>query len=331
MLARARLSFDPAKPFPPFPGWARIRAAPEAIGEAGFFAGAALAALYPVARDEHALGKLWRQRLALANSAILARHAGRSEDEAALRDAFYLRRAGDDPGPAGNIFVTWRKLGEPDALKFGDWSLALAEVFGLRIDGAFKDLIEVAAKLSKGEGCAVAGAAEIAAISVRLRADQEALALWLADAVLAARLKWPAPVPLLAGPFLSRSALRAAPQYGRDAGAWLSACCLAYARAAAQAVDLHADLARRARKLIAAAPKLRGKAADGMIARYLSEDAHAAAGAKTTSERSARRLLERLKTLGVVRELTGRPTFRLYNLRHGAAKKKYAGIRHRAG
>jgi Protein of unknown function (DUF1403) len=29
------------------------------------------------------------------------RQAGRTEDEPALRDAFYLRRAGNDPGPAG--------------------------------------------------------------------------------------------------------------------------------------------------------------------------------------------------------------------------------------
>ena len=68
-------------------------------GEAGFLAGAALAALNPIARAEHPLGGLWRQRLALANQAVLARQGGRTEDAAALRDAWYLRRDGDDPGP----------------------------------------------------------------------------------------------------------------------------------------------------------------------------------------------------------------------------------------
>ena len=58
--------------------------------EAGFLVGATLAALHPIARHHHQIGSLWRQRLARANAAALARHAGRTEDEAALRDAFYL-------------------------------------------------------------------------------------------------------------------------------------------------------------------------------------------------------------------------------------------------
>ena len=34
----------------------------------------------------------------------------RGEDEAMLRDAFFLRRGGDDPGPAGRMLVAWRGL-----------------------------------------------------------------------------------------------------------------------------------------------------------------------------------------------------------------------------
>ena len=313
MPPRPRLTFDPPKTFPPIPGWARIRAAPQTIGEAGFFAGAAFAALHPLACDEHPTGKLWRQRLALSNAASLARQAGRAEDEAALRDAFYLRRSGDDPGPAGKLLMAWRKLGEPAALKSADWSPLLAKMFGLRIDNEFESVIDLAVKLSKGEGSAVAVAVEFAAISLQLRPDCEPLALWLADAILAARLHWPAPVPLIAG-HLPRRALRVATHHGSDAGAWFVACCLACARAAAGAADLHAELARRAQKLIAAAPKLRSKDADEMITRLLGEDAMAAAGGKTTSERSARRLFDRLEALGAIRELTGRPTFRLYGL-----------------
>ena len=313
MLPRARISFEPPPEYPPFPSWARTGATLQAIGEAGFSAGAALAALHPSACSHYPVGSLWRQRQALANAATLARQSGRTEGEAALRDAFYLRRPGDDPGPAGKILIAWRKLGEPAALKSENWAPLLANVFRLHIDGAFEDLMATAAKLSKGEGCAATAAAEIAALSVRLRPDCELLALWLADAILAARLHWPAPVPLIAG-HLPRRALRAARDHGKDAGAWFSACCLAYARAAAHAADLHADLSRRAQKLIVAAPKLRSKDADEMIARLLGEDAMAASGGKATSERSARRLFDRLDVLGTIHELTGRPTFRLYGL-----------------
>jgi hypothetical protein len=86
---------------------ARLRSVPKTPEEVGFLAGAALAALHPIACHDHPIGGLWRQRLALANAAALARHAGRTEDEA-LRDAWYLRRAGDDPGPAGRRAQTAR-------------------------------------------------------------------------------------------------------------------------------------------------------------------------------------------------------------------------------
>ena len=90
-MTRARITFAPPPTVPPFPSWARARSLPKNPEETGFLAGAALAALHPIACHDHPIGGLWRQRLALA------RHAGRPEGEAALRDAWDLRRAGDDP------------------------------------------------------------------------------------------------------------------------------------------------------------------------------------------------------------------------------------------
>lgn len=313
MPRRPRIMPEPAPTFPPFPGWARCRTPPESAGDAGFLAGAALAALHPIARTEHPLGQLWRQRLALSCAMVLVGHAGRTEDEASLRDAWYLRRDGDDPGPAGRILRTWRRLGERAALEPADWMLGLSASLELRFDDALEDVIAVATKLAKGEGPAIAAAADIAALSMRLRPDAEALALWLADAVLAHRLKWPAPVPLIAGQ-VRRAALRAASKHVDGDSVWLKSCALAYARAAACAADLYADLARRAAKLAAVAPKLRGKDADEMVAILLMEDAQAAASGKTASDRSGRRLFERLVELGAARELTGRSSFRLYGL-----------------
>lgn len=326
MPPRVRILPPPPPTFPPFPSWARSFASqnsegrvgtlPEAPGEAGFLAGAALAALHPIARAEHLLGSLWRQRLALSCTAAVARQGGRTEDEAALRDAWYLRRDGDDPGPAGRILEAWRRLGERAALRSEDWAFHLAAALELRLDDGLRDVVSVAAKLAKGQGSAVAAAAEIAAVSQRFRPDSEALALWLADAVLAHRLKWPAPVPLLAGHVRRSDFFRAAKRYGNDE-AWLTICCVAYANAAAAAADLYAELARRAERLLAVAPKLRGKDADIMVAILIGEDAQAAnwgRPGKTASDRSSRRLFERLVALGAVRELTGRPTFRLYGL-----------------
>jgi hypothetical protein len=119
-------------------------------------------------------------------------------------------------------------------------------------------------------------------------------------------------VPLIAKE-VRRADLRSAPRHLEGDGAWLTALSLAYARAAASASDLYAELARRATTLITAAPKLRSKDADRTLAILLSEDAQPAV-AGTASDRSSRRLFERLVALGAACELTGRPTFRLYGL-----------------
>ncbi|MEY9404499.1 hypothetical protein ABIF79_011221 [Bradyrhizobium japonicum] len=313
MLSLARIIPEPPPTVPPVPSWARQGSSAQPVDDAMFFAGGALAAVHPIARSEHPLGQLWRQRLALANAAVLARQGGRTEDEAALRDAWYLRRETDDPGPGGCILKAWRYLGEQAAMAPTDWMLTLSSLFELRFNEALEDVVTAAAKLAAGQRSAVAAAAEIAAISLRVVPDSEPLALWLADIVLAHRLKWPMAVPLLAGQ-LRRAELRAAGKAGGPDETWARTCALAYARAAAAAVDLYADLVRRAHRLLASAPKLRAKDADMMVAILLMEDAQAAGAGRTASDRSTRRLFERLVSLGAVRELTGRPTFRLYGL-----------------
>ncbi|UGA49028.1 DUF1403 family protein (plasmid) [Bradyrhizobium quebecense] len=266
-----------------------------------------------MARSEHPLSFLWRDRLALANAAVLARHGGRTEDEAALRDHWYLRRETDDPGPGGRILKAWRHLGERAALVPDDWLITLSIRFELRCDDALEGVVTVATKLAARQGSAVAAAAEIAAASMRLIPHSEPLALWLADIVLAHRMKWPMAVPLIAGQ-IRRADLRAAVGAGAGDQAWPTACAEAYARAAAVASDLYADLVRRANRLLAAAPKLRGRDADRMVGILLMEDAQPAGAGKTVSDRSTRRLFERLVSLGAVRELTGRSAFRLYGL-----------------
>jgi hypothetical protein len=165
----------------------------------------------------------------------------------------------------------------------------------------------------------VLAAAEAARRVVALRPDAELLALWLADAVLAARLGWGSAgalaVPLLAGPILHAS-LKTEGRRPRPGDAdWPRLCCLAYARAAGAACDLGADLARRADRLNNVAPKLRAKGAGAVIAALLDDDAlTAAGGVGAMSERALRRLFDRLVSLGALRELSGRDSFRLYGL-----------------
>ena len=126
---------------------------------------------------------------------------------------------------------------------------------------------------ASGRGAPFAAADTVKAVLAH-RPDAELLALWLADAVLARRLGWPLPVPLLAAALLHPS-LRTAGRrpHPADPG-WTQNCCAAYALAAAQACDLHAELGRRAAKLLAAVPQLRAKGrGSAVIETLLAEDA----------------------------------------------------------
>lgn len=309
MAPRARFLPEIPQAFQAFPAWARLPSSSQTDYDPSFLTGAALAALNPVARDEHPIGSLWRQRLALSSTAALLRLQGRGEDEATLRDHLHLTRPGDDPGPAGRLLLAWHALASPQALRSEAWGERLPRLFddaGPQLDEA----IAFAQDQPAGQGSPVAAAAAVATTALRLVPRSPAAALWLAEAVLAQRLRWPAPVPLLAAQ-LTRSDVRVAPA---DPVAWIAACHRSLARGAAAALDLHGDLTRRATRLLAVAPKLRSRDADRTVMRLLSEDALAAGAGALASDRSGRRLFERLVALGGVRELTGRPSFRLYGL-----------------
>ncbi|MDZ7575307.1 MAG: DUF1403 family protein [Pseudotabrizicola sp.] len=93
------------------------------------------------------------------------------------------------------------------------------------------------------------------------------------------------------------------------------ACYRTVVMSARPAVQMAADLNRRADRLRAVAPKLRAKPAGQAVGLFLAQDALAPqALTGVMSNRAARRLCDRLVSLGAVRELTGRGTFRLYLL-----------------
>jgi len=131
--------------------------------------------------------------------------------------------------------------------------------------------------------------------------------------VLARRLRWPFALPLLGGPLFAGGDRRPGGDVGDGADGTIV---FAYAKGAARAVDLLAELGRRAQKLQGTAPKLRAKGAGAALEALLDDDSLSASSkiGGQMSERGARRLFDRLVALGAIRELTGRATFRLYGL-----------------
>jgi Protein of unknown function (DUF1403) len=310
-----------AQPFPPpaAPAWAR------ASGKAGqgdplFFAGAALALLDAfVRRDPPAVGAL-RARLALHSAAASAKILRLNADAAALRDLRFAVAA--EPAPAAKPLQLWRELaGRPPSLDARRLAIA-AGLLDLPVANA-DTLAEGLSEQSRA-GDPISAAAKTAAATFSVfpdapAAEAEVLALWAFDLALAIRLGWRRPMPLISTKtldpaFRARDASRR-PWPGEPA--WERHAAAAIALAAVTALDLAADLFRRAEILIAVAPKLRAKPAQRIVDLLLAEDcvspAEAARHAPMT-DRAARRLFDRLVALGAAREFSGRPAFRLYGL-----------------
>ncbi|MER9945403.1 DUF1403 family protein [Mesorhizobium sp. M0092] len=318
-----------AAPMAAVPTWLR-RAIPDAQGLAGkeveevaLTAGAAIGALDAVVRRQERWAGAWRQRLALAAAAVTTKQAGRVEDEAALRDAVLLTRPSDNVGPAGRFLLAWRRLAARPAeeLLTKRNLAAVLEEFGYAPDDEgvstlTDDLRQLAA--SDGTVGMMTGAIAIA----ERHGFAHAVGAWLADALLAQRTGWAYAVPLLG----ADAGLGASARPRRSAAGSVAtsietdperakSLLAALARAALRAIDLSAELERRADRLLAIAPKLRAKAADIVVEKLLSDDATVASEKIVgMSDRGLRRLFDRLVELGAVRELSGRPTFRIYGL-----------------
>lgn len=300
------------------PVWARPGGA-RAIDPA-FQAGAAVAAVDAALRAAAPYLGAWAQRLGVAAAAAALAQTGRPEEETALRDALvFLQSAGRDglsigradfrladlaaaelaaAGPAGSAAVAWRCLavGPVDDAA----AMALLRALGGRTVAA-----DVAAALREAETACSPFAAAAAALRAAGEGGRRIAGLWAADVALNRWLGWSCGVPLIS---LGLSAERKAAGDAAGVAAGL-------VRGAALALDRLADLGRRAAALDAARRRLRAPAAERVVARLLANDClRPAATADLLSERAGRRLFDRLTALGAARELTGRPTFRLYGL-----------------
>ena len=128
---------------------------------------------------------------------------------------------------------------------------------------------------------------------------------------------WRHAVPIL-GPQIHAPLLRSGPEGRRarpDSDAFEQAAFIGAALRAAEACWLAAEMAAQAERLRAAVPKLRSKAASDVVDRLVGDDAVSGMlSTETLSRWASRRLFDRLVELGAVRELSGRPTFRIYGL-----------------
>jgi hypothetical protein len=318
MKSRADLLLADSPPVPKVPVWGRPRGSVLHDTDAAYLAGAALNSLDNLVRADFVWAGVWRQRLALQSAAAAVNLTGRREGESALRDTHYLRSAGDDPGPAGHILMAWRRLASRTTGCDAETVRPVAEQhFGLHWDDGLAEVLANAEDMVVSSRPAPVLAAEVAAAVYRARPDAELLGFWLADMLLAQKFRWPVPVPLLMGqvstPVFKSSEHRKRIRPGGEG--WGRAVFLAYATAAAEACDLGIELAQRAANLKTVAPKLRAKGSGDVIKLLLSDDAVPGSwSSPKLSARGARRLFDRLGELGAVRELSGRPTFRLYGL-----------------
>lgn len=284
----------------PLPGWITATP-PESLEVAAFKSGAALSHLNLATAADPVPQALWRERLALAAAEVSAGIAGRREGAGAMRDALHLTKAGDDPGPAGNILRQWsRAVSRP--ISVSNLGRVLECVAPQRI----------ALSLDATGPTPVDRAAQVMEAVLTDSPRGEIAALILADAVLSLALGRDHLLPLLGAVMTARD-LRLR---GDDLRL---ACHRSAVRGVGQALPLAGTLTRAAARLRATVPKLRAKGAARAVEMFLSQDALTPvalvrATPDSLSDRAARRLCERLVELGALRELSGRDTFRLYGV-----------------
>ncbi len=174
---------------PPLPSWVTQNHG-KTLAIETFLSGASLAMLHMVLADPTGIlpAELLRNRLALRAAAACLKLEGRRESEADIRDAYYLAKAGDEKGPAGDMFTRWRKA-SAIGLKRKDWLAGLKACVPEHVAEELPEWADTAMAQKAGQGGSpVAQAAKVIGLVMNAFPREEVSALICGDAVLARAL-----------------------------------------------------------------------------------------------------------------------------------------------
>ncbi len=309
---------DDLNTLPKLPPWVTSGRA-ETLETVAFRSGAALTVLDGLVSDPgHGVPvKLLANRLALSAATATSKLEGRLAREADIRDAYHLAPPGEARGPDGDLLAFWREAANM-RLTGRDWRVSLNDLVGPKIEGDATGWMKAGADKAKTHG-PLAGCVSAMRAVIETDDRAERIACYLSDVVLASTLSWKAVLPVSAYG-LTKTMLRNLAAEGQGADLKIQASLLGSVE---NTIRLTRDLASRAAALRAAAPKLRAKGSEAAVDLFLSEDAVAPSTMLSPmiqgttipmTDRAARRFCDRLVELGATRELTGRPTFRLYGI-----------------
>lgn len=300
---------------PKLPAWVTTGRA-ETLETVAFRSGAGLMVLDQLVSDpsKGVPLKLLANRLALATATQTSKLEGRLAREADIRDAYHLAPAGEARGPDGDLLAFWRDAGRLRANGTGE----IADLVGADFAGEVSVWLDAGLERVRSHG-PLASCVSVLRAVLEVDDRAERAACLLSDIVLARALNWKQVLPVTARR-LTKAALRDFAADGPGAELAVQARIL---DSIEETIRVGRDLARRAEALRAIAPKLRAKGSEAGVTLFLTEDAVAPASMLSPhiwgttipmTSRAARRFCDRLVELGVARELTGRPTFRLYGI-----------------
>lgn len=288
------------------PNWVSARSGTSGMDaeDLAFHAAGALGSLHILAMDRRAdvPMPLVRDRLAMRAALGSLAMLGRSGQDADLREEVYALRPGESPGPNGAVLARWRRVvGTPLRGR------KLSEIVGSG---------HMPVSTDPRGGTPLHRAADMLVQARDADPRDIVAAVALADACLSRDLGWPFVIPLL-GMGLRRADLASAAEPSP------AACARAILVSARIALSEAAEAARSRARLMSVARKLRAKASDAALPVFLSQAVVVPATdlsprvrgtSVAMSNSAARRFCERLVSLGVAKELTGRSWLRMYGL-----------------